>query len=112
MHIHVTQMANYEVAAKDLPAGWKSGGQDWGQDYGGQSHLVTYGIDNNDVIRLTHTISIYPDEEQAKAAYPKWEDEWFKGALQKWPGADFMPSDPKDQFRFECQDPGFVTMPM
>ena len=109
----LSQIANYEVAVKDLPTGWKFTGQTWGQDYGGQSHVVGYGIDDkNQIIRLEHTISIYADEDQAKNAYPKWEEEWFKGAWQKWPGADFVPSDPSDVYRFECQDPGFTEQPI
>jgi len=103
----LSQTSKYEVAAKDLPAGWKFSGQDWSEDYGGQSHLVAYVIGNDDIIRLTHTISIYPDEEQAKSAYSKWEEEWFKGAWKKWPGADFAPSDLNDEYRFECLNPGF-----
>lgn len=96
------QIEEYEVRAIDLPTGWKFTGQSWNQIYGGQSHLVAYGIDNNTIIRLTHTISIYPDEEQAKTAYPKWEEEQFKGSRQEWSGADFLPSDPTDDYKFEC----------
>jgi hypothetical protein len=103
----ISQIANYEVMAKDLPAGWKFSGQDWSEHYGGQSHVVAYDVDNIDVNRgfknsLGHTISIYPDEEQAKTAYPKWEEEWFKGLLLKQPEVNFVPSDPNDQYRFEC----------
>jgi hypothetical protein len=102
VEVRPAQITGYEVAIKDLPAGWKFKGEDWGQDFGGQSHLVAYGVDDDKIVRLTHTISIYPDEEQAKTAYPQWEDEWFKGSWQKWPEAKFTPSDSKDQYRFEC----------
>ena len=45
---------------------------------------------------------MYDDEEQAKSAYPKWEEKWFIGDFKKWPEADFVPSDPNDEYRFEC----------
>ena len=40
------------------------------------------------------------EDEQAKIAYPKWEKEEFN-STQKWIGADFIPSDPQDDYRFE-----------
>ena len=98
-----TQFTSYEVKASDIPPGWASPGQAWGEDWGGQSHLVGYEITTpNNVMRLKHMISIYPDEEQAKTAYPKWEEKWFKGQYVKVTDADFVPSNPNDTYRFEC----------
>ena len=60
----LSKIASYAVAAKELPAGWKFTGENWVKNFGGQSYLVAYGIDNDNIIRLTDTISMYDDEEQ------------------------------------------------
>jgi hypothetical protein len=93
------KLARYSVTAKDMPKGWRFAGDDWSNDYGGESYLVAYG--ESKLNGLSHTISFYVDEEAAKSAYPKWEDDWFVDT-QKWTDADFVPSNPSDDYRYEC----------
>jgi hypothetical protein len=96
------KLERYAVKISDLPKGWIFSGEDWNYKFEGESYLAAYGVPNSNMIRFGHTIAIYPDEVQAENAYPKWEGEWFS-ATEKWTGAKFTPSDPKDAFRFECQ---------
>jgi hypothetical protein len=64
------KLARYSIEVNDVPQGWKFTGKDWNKEYGGESYLVTYELDN--MIGLAHTVSIYPDEESAKNAYKNW----------------------------------------
>jgi hypothetical protein len=96
------KLERYAVKISDLPKGWIFSGEDRNYKFDGESYLAAYGVPNSNMIRFGHTIAIYPDELQAENAYPKWEDEWFS-ATEKWAGTEFTPSDPKDAYRFECQ---------
>jgi hypothetical protein len=96
------KLERYVVKISDLPEGWEFSGEDWNYKFGSESYLAAYGIPNSNMIRFGHTIAVYSDETQAENSYPKWEDEWFS-ATEKWTGAEFTPSDPKDVYRFECQ---------
>ncbi len=99
-----TQLRLERYAAKitDMPSGWIFSGEDWSTQFGGESYVRGYVASYSNVIRFDHHIAIYPDEATAKTVYPQWEDEWFK-AMEKWPNAEFVPSDPNDEYRFECR---------
>jgi hypothetical protein len=52
---------------------------------------------------VTHELSVYPDEELAKKAYPTWETGWFPTSTWTRPAdAQFAPMDSKDQVHFAC----------
>jgi hypothetical protein len=94
------KLARYSMEVNDVPQGWIFTGKDWNKEYGGESYLVAYELDN--MIGLAHTVSIYPDEESAKNAYKELETREFQ-VLEVWPGANFIPSDLNDDYKFECQ---------
>ena len=98
------KLEQLSVAITDLPDGWIYSGQDWNQNFGAEDFTIGYGIPNNNIIRFAHTMSSYSDEEQARIGYSEWEKDTFSdGFLQTWEEADFSPSDPRDQYRFECE---------
>ena len=105
--ISQTQMKleRYAVTIHDLPQGWIYSGENWTNSFGGEDYTRGFDIPNNTNgarIGLGHTMSIYPDEKQAEAAYPQWEDYSF-GGLWNYSGAEFVPSDPNDQYEYKCQ---------
>ena len=103
------QLVNYEIGINDLPPGWKLTSDFWTiEDFEGQSHVVAYGIDSEKNLKLVQTLFFYPDETHAKAAFPQLYATWFPSAWGKWPGANFIPSNPKDQYRFVCQNQEFA----
>ena len=96
------KLERYAVTIQDLPTGWIYSGENWSNSFGGEDYVRGFGIPNNTMIRFGHDISIYPDEKQAEVAYPQWEAYWF-GGLWNYPGANFVPSDPHDQYIYKCQ---------
>ena len=97
------KLARFSVKKVDLPEGWNYSGENWYQDLGGENYTVAYSVPDNPIISLAHTISAYPTEEKAKEAYPIWEDDVFSGVWHPWPDANFLPLNPDDLSRFECQ---------
>jgi hypothetical protein len=96
------RLERYAVQIKDLPDGWGYSGQNWFTEYGGEGYLRGYGVKGNDVIRFVHTISLFSDSAQAVEAYSKWENDEFD-TMTPWAEANFVPSDSRDDFRFECE---------
>ena len=96
------KLERYAVTIHDLPQGWIFSDENWTNPFGGESYVRGFGIPNNTLIRFGHSISIYPDEKQAEVAYPQWKAYWFI-APWNFPGANFVPSDPNDQYIYECQ---------
>ena len=96
------ELERLSVTITDLPDGWVYSGQNWNESFGGETYTIGYGVPYNNIIRFAHTITEYSNEDQAKIGYPKWEADTFDGDWNEWEGANFVPSDPNDQYRFEC----------
>ena len=96
------KIVRFSVKRFDLPNGWSYSGENWYRDFGGENYTVAYAVSDTPKIAFGHTISAYETEDDARDAYPKWENDVFSEAWEPWDGADFSPSDPNDLSRFEC----------
>jgi len=92
----------YSLEIGDLPKGWKFEGESWNVDYGGESYTVTYQITDHNFV--SHTISMYPNEDQAREAYEEWSNESFD-STQPLPEATYSPLNQNDDYRFGCFEP-------
>ena len=95
------KLERYAVKTQDLPEGWAFFTEDWSSKPGEDYYAATYGVPNRDIIGLSETISIYPNEEQIKQDYLQLEKKWFSVG-KEWPGAEFIPLDSKDEYRYAC----------
>ena len=93
------KLARYTLKIDDLPKGWQFTGRSWSTDFGGDSYTVTYEIDDHNF--LSHTISMFQNETEAKKGYEEWNHEWF-GITQPHPEATYSPLNPEDVYKFEC----------
>ncbi|MCP4359023.1 MAG: hypothetical protein GY796_13465, partial [Chloroflexi bacterium] len=70
------------------------------------SLLVAYGPDKNMPWKgISHQIAVYPDEQAASLAYPKWEEQWFTYASESLSSTYHPRTD--DVFRYE-----YIEMPI
>ncbi len=95
------KLERYAANAKDFPKGWAFIGEDWNSEFGKESYSANYGVPNKDPIGFGQTIAIYPDQVGAQNGYLEWEKKWFSVG-EKWPGTEFTPQDPNDEYRYEC----------
>ena len=93
------QFEEVHIVKADLSDKWQYKSLDWLE---GNVKSVTYKAGEG--IFLSHDVGVYPGPEAAEFAYSEWEEKWYAGAWQPRLEATFTPSDPGDQFRYECID--------
>lgn len=97
------KLAQFAVKKNDLPEGWHYSGENWYQSLGGENYVRAYQVSDTPKIGFGHTISAYQIEMEAKEAYSNWENDVFSGKWDYFEEANFVPSNPNDLYRFECQ---------
>ncbi len=94
------------MQVSDLPSSWFYDVSQFPNEDGANSRLRDFRASKDPqlgYLLTSHELSVYPDEQAAKNAYPRWETRWFPTNAWKTPeDARFAPKDPNDQFRFAC----------
>jgi len=93
------------LSYQDLPPGWERLGGSFPDELGAVSHRVAYSPQPEVSWKaISHQIAIYPDEVSAMAAYPVWEEQWFRPGWQDVPGAESSLQGINDIYRFGYHD--------
>lgn len=90
----------YVLKKTDLPgAGWSIEGEGWEYDFGGEGYGIVFIRDQH--VFVTHSLSIYPNEEQAQQALKESENKWIK-LTNIQPTIPYVSSNQKDDYLSGC----------